>query len=62
MTGWRKGVAKMFDLEPQIQCDGVIKDFRKKELFMGQRYLKIEDQKPCSKLARVTRIWLSGST
>ena len=37
---WLEGRAK-----PQITRNDVIKIFRKKELFMGQRYRKMEDQK-----------------
>ena len=30
----------------QVTCNDVIKRFRNKELFTGQRYRKMEDQKP----------------
>ena len=43
------GVARIFDwggAKPQITCSDVIRNFQKKELFVGQRYRKMKDLKP----------------
>ena len=45
------GVARIFDwggTKPQTTCNDVIRNFRKKELFVGQRYRRMEDLKPWS--------------
>ena len=47
------GVARIFDWggKPPITCNDVIRNFQKKELFMGQRYRRMEDHKPWPGLA-----------
>ena len=49
------GVARIFDwegeAEPQLKRDDVIKIFPKQGLFTGQRYRRMEDQKPVPGLA-----------
>ena len=53
-TNWITGLARIFDWgggKLQITCNDLIGNFRQRN-FMGQRYRRMEDQKPWPSLAR----------
>ena len=55
------GVVRIFTLGAQMTCNDVIRYFQKrKELFVGHRYCRLEDQKPWPVCLRKTKILLLG--